>query len=75
MATTTHIAPIAAGFAGVERSFDGFLAAARQALAAYRTYRRTLDELRTLDTRSRADIGMEGLTPEAFARAAVFGSR
>lgn len=74
MATTTEIAPVAARFAAVERSFDGFSAALRQALAAYRTYRRTLAELRTLDARSRADIGMDGLTPEAVARAAVFGA-
>ncbi|PJN94394.1 hypothetical protein CNY89_14795 [Amaricoccus sp. HAR-UPW-R2A-40] len=63
-----------ARFADAERSFDGFLAALRQKLAAYQTYRRTLGELRALDARSRADIGMDDLAPEVFARAAVYGT-
>ena len=74
MATTTHIGTHDARFADAERSFDGFLAALRQKLAAYQTYRRTLGELRALDARSRADIGMDDLAPEVFARAAVYGS-
>lgn len=75
MATTTELAPLAARFADAERSFDGIFAALRAMLADYRTYRRTLDELRALDARSRADIGMQDLAPEAIARAAVFGAR
>ena len=35
MATTTHIGSHDASFADAERSFDGFLAALRQKLAAY----------------------------------------
>lgn len=74
MATTTRIGSHDARFADKERSFDGFLAALRQRLAAYRTQRRTLAALRSLDARARADIGMHDTAPEDFARAAVHGS-
>ena len=73
--TTAMLAPFRAdAFQDCERTTDGFMAKAAARFAAYLDYRRTLDELRALTARQRADMGFAGSDVKSVARAAAYGA-
>lgn len=58
-------------FSDAEQTININVAGLRRRLGEYRTYRRTLAELRALSIRQREDLGFAGLDMADIARAAM----
>ena len=58
---------------GVAGGPMALLARARNSLAAYRTYRRTLSELEVLSDRELRDLGLSRLSIRDIARESAYG--
>lgn len=64
-ATTYNVGAYAGG--------NGLLARVRKAIADYRTYRQTIDELASLSDRELADLGLSRFSVREIAYQSVYG--
>jgi uncharacterized protein YjiS (DUF1127 family) len=69
----TKMANVTTYDAGIAGTGNGFVARLRAALADFRRYRATVDELEALNDRELADLGISRLSIRDVARGSVYG--